>query len=313
MLLTVTLNPCVDFLLRVEKFTPNDTNRVLACEKDAGGKGLNTSRVFAHLGGVTIATGFLGGPTAAFIRHVMDLEGVLDGFVQVKGETRTNFSVEDDSDLPPTTINQRGPTISADEWDRLVGKIDTLAPKANWVSFGGSLPPGVEKDAFYKLAQIAKKHGRKVVLDADGAVLSEGLKANPDFIKPNSAEAARLLSRAIESDEDVITATKELYERIGGENRYVVISRGAKGAVMTCQSGTYLGLSPHVHPKSTIGSGDSMIAGVLWALEEGKLDDEALCWGLAAGAATALTDGTAIGDKATVERLLPEAKAHKIA
>lgn len=313
MVLTVTLNPCVDYLLRVEKFTPNDTNRVLVCEKDAGGKGLNTSRVFAHLGGITIATGFLGGPTAAFIRHVMDLEGVLDGFVQVEGETRSNFSVEDESEQPPTTFNQRGPTISTDEWNRLVGKVDTLAPKATWVSFGGSLPPGIAQDAFYQLSMIAKKHGRKVVLDADGAVLAEGLKANPDFIKPNSAEAGRLLGRTIDSDDDVIKATTELYERLGGGERYVVISRGAKGAVMTCQSGTYLGLSPQVHPKSTIGSGDSMIAGMLWALGEGKSDDEALRWGLAAGAATALTDGTAIGDKATMERLLPEAKATKIA
>ncbi len=308
MVLTVTLNPCVDFLLRVEKFTPNDTNRVKACEKDAGGKGLNTSRVFAHLGGVTIATGFLGGPTAAFIRHVMDLEGVVDGFVTVKGETRTNFSVEDDSENPPTTFNQRGPEISADEWKRLVAKVETLSSKAEWVSLGGSLPPGVEKNAFYELAKIAQKQGVKVMIDADGEVLSEGLKANPDFIKPNGPEAARVLGRKLESDEDYLGAAKELYQRIGGGDKYVVISRGARGAIMACKDGVFVGTSPNIHPKSTIGSGDSMIAGMLWGHTNKMSAEEMLRYGLACGAATALTDGTAIGDKATIERLLPEAK-----
>ncbi|MBI1331941.1 MAG: 1-phosphofructokinase [Armatimonadetes bacterium] len=312
MVLTVTLNPCVDYLLRVDKFLPNDTNRVLVSEKDAGGKGLNTSRVYAHLGGETIATGFLGGATAAFIRHVMEEEGVEDGFVQIAGETRTNFSVEDNSDDPPTTFNQKGPTISDDEWKALVESVEILATKATWVSFGGSLPPGLSTDAFYQLALIAKKAGAKVVIDADGAVLAEGLKADPDFIKPNSKEAGRLLGRPIESDEDVIAAAKELYAKIGGGHRYVVISRGEKGAVMACQEGTFLGKSPKVHPKSTIGSGDSMIAGMLWALVEGKSAEEALRWGLAAGAATALTDGTAIGGKATTEQLFPEALATQI-
>jgi 1-phosphofructokinase family hexose kinase len=311
-ILTVTLNPCVDHLLKVEKLLIGDTNRIKQVEKDAGGKGLNTSRVYAHLGGETIATGFLGGATAAFIRHVMDDEGVKDGFVHIAGETRTNFSVEDESGTPPTTFNEKGPTISASEWEAIIAKVDELAPQATWVSFGGSLPPGVETNAFYELAMVARKHGKKVVIDADGAVLSEGLKAQPDFIKPNSAEAGRLFGRKIETDEDALEAARELYERIGGGDRYVVISRGEKGAVMTCAEGTFLGVSPDVEPKSTIGSGDSMIAGMLWALGEGKLAEEALRWGLSAGAATALTDGSAIGDRATIDRLLPDAKVKKV-
>lgn len=311
MLLTVTLNPCVDHLLKVEKLLIGDTNRIKVVEKDAGGKGLNTSRVFAHLGGETVATGFLGGATAAFIRHVMDDEGVVDGFVQIAGETRTNFSVEDESGTPPTTFNEKGPTISDSEWDSIVTKVDELAPKATWVSFGGSLPPRVEKDAFYRLALVAQKHGRKVVIDADGEVLSEGLKAQPDFIKPNSAEAGRLFGRKIDTDEDALEAARELYSRVGGGDRYVVISRGEKGAVMACEAGVFIGLSPQVEPKSTIGSGDSMIAGMLWALGEGKPAEEALRWGLSAGAATALTDGSAIGDRATIERLFSDAEVRK--
>jgi 1-phosphofructokinase len=309
MLLTITLNPCVDHLLLVEKLTVGDTNRVKRQEKDAGGKGLNTSRVFAHMGGVTIATGFLGGATSAFIRHVMKDENVLDGFVYVAGETRTNFSVEDESGAPPTTFNQRGPEISPGEWLALKEKISLLAVKAEWVSFGGSLPPGVETTAFFELGQLAREKGAKIVIDADGAVLTEGLKVMPDMIKPNIAEASRLLGRPVESDEEVLAAARELYEMIGGGDRYAIISRGAKGAVMTCAEGTFIGTSPKVEPRSTIGSGDSMIAGILRALGQGRLVDQALRWGLAAGAATALTDGSAIGGRETIERLYPEAKA----
>ncbi|MEI8282260.1 MAG: 1-phosphofructokinase family hexose kinase, partial [Armatimonadota bacterium] len=311
-LLTVTLNPCVDHLLRIEKLVVGDTNRVKQQEKDAGGKGLNTSRVFAKLGGVTIATGFLGGATSAFIRHVMKDENVLDGFVYVSGETRTNFSVEDESGNPPTTFNQRGPEITPGEWLALKEKIGMLAVKADWVSFGGSLPPGVETNAFYELALIAREKGSKIVVDADGAVLSEAIKVMPDMIKPNSKEAGRLLGRTIETDEDAQRATQELYQMIGGGSRFAIISRGERGAMMTCAEGTFVGISPKVQPKSTIGSGDSMIAGILRALGQGKTADEALRWGLAAGAATALTDGSAIGDKATIERLLPEAVVQKV-
>ena len=312
MLLTVTLNPCVDHLLLVEKLAVGDTNRVKRSEKDAGGKGLNTSRVYAHMRGVTIATGFLGGATSSFIRHVMKEENVLDGFVYVSGETRTNFSVEDESGNPPTTFNQRGPTISPGEWLALKEKVGMLAVKAEWVSFGGSLPPGVEINAFYELSLIAKEKGAKVVIDADGVVLSEGLKAMPDFIKPNTPEASRVLGRTLTTDEEVLAGAKELYDLIGGGNRIVVISRGAKGAVMACEAGTFVGTSPSITPRSSIGSGDSMIAGMLWALGQGKPADEALRWGLAAGAATALTDGSAIGDKATIEQLFPGAVVTQI-
>ena len=309
MLLTVTLNPCVDHLLRIKKLTIGDTNRVQEQEKDAGGKGLNTSRVYAHMGGVTIATGFLGGATSAFIRHVMKDENVLDGFVYVAGETRTNFSVEDELGNPPTTFNQKGPTITPGEFLALKEKVGMLAVKADWVSFGGSLPPGVEPNAFHELALEAREKGAKVCIDADGEVMTESVRAMPDMIKPNAAEASRLLGWPVESDEDALKAAKELYDMIGGGDRYVVISRGSKGAVMVCAEGTFVGISPKVEPRSTIGSGDSMIAGILRAFSQGRTNEQALRWGLAAGAATALTDGSAIGDRATIERLYLEANA----
>jgi 1-phosphofructokinase family hexose kinase len=236
-------------------------------------------------------------------------ENVLDGFVYVSGETRTNFSVEDESGNPPTTFNQKGPTISPGEFLALKEKVGMLSVKAEWVSFGGSLPPGVETNAFHELALVAREKGAKICIDADGEVMSESIKAMPDMIKPNIAEASRLLGRKVETDEEVLAAANELYDMIGGGDRFVVISRGSKGAVMKCAEGVFMGVSPKVEPRSTIGSGDSMIAGILRAFAQGRTTEQALRWGLAAGAATALTDGSAIGDRETIERLYAEATA----
>ena len=308
MLVSVTLNPCVDHALFVEKLTVGDTNRVMRVEKDAGGKGVNVSRVFAELGGETAATGFLGGATAAYIRHVLEIEGVEVAFVQIKGETRTNFSIEDNSSTPPTTLNSKGPDISAEEWGRLLGECRELARGARWVALGGSLPPGVPDEAFHVLGELFHQAGVRVVLDADGIAQKHGMLAKPDFIKPNAAEAGRLMGRRIESDLEAVEAVLELYAQIGGENRIAVISRGKDGAVMATQGGVWVGRAPKIHSKSTIGSGDSMIAGILWALDTGKSPDVALAWGLAAGAATAMTDGSGIARLPMIEDLMDDVK-----
>ncbi len=312
MLISVTLNPCVDHALFVEKFTVGDTNRVLRVEKDAGGKGVNVSRVFAELGGETAATGFLGGGAAALIRHVLAAEHVDDQFVSIAGETRTNFSVEDDSGSPPTTLNQRGPEISQSEWDALLAKCKSIGRGARWVALGGSLPPGVPVDAFRTLTTLFQSLGVRVILDADGEAQRLGLEANPDFVKPNAAEASRLLGRAIETDADAVAAVSELHALIGGGKKIAVISRGKDGAVMATEGSVLIGKSPVVKPKSTIGSGDSMIAGLIWGIDTGRPDDEALRWGLAAGAATATTDGSGIARRPTIEELFEEAIATKI-
>ena len=305
MILTVTLNPSVDLALFVDQLELSDTNRVTRTERDAGGKGVNVSRVIAELGGTTTATGFLGGDTGRFIEQVLTRQGVHHDFVPVPGETRTNVSVEDNSGKPPTTLNSPGPEVGALEWERLLEKVGRLATQAKWVTLGGSLPPGVPKDAFKTLAEWARNSGAKVMLDADGDPLKQGLLGSPDFIKPNTKEAARLLGRPIETLEECLTAVEELSKLHPGG--IVIISRGAEGAVLGSAEGVLIGTSPKVKAKSSIGSGDSLIAGVLWGLTSGLEVAEAFRYGLAAGAATAMTDGSEIGSKETIYELLSSA------
>lgn len=309
MIVSVTLNPSVDRVLFVEKIHFGDTNRVIRTDTDAGGKGVNLSRVAAEMGARTIATGFLGGGSGAYVRHVLKVQGVIDRFVEVHSETRINTSVEDYSPSPPTTFNEKGAPVTEAEWQALVEQCTNSFGQADWVALGGSLPPGVPANAFATLTRLAHAHGCKVLLDADGEPMKLGLEAKPDLIKPNHNEAARLLGRALHTTQEVAEAALEL-RKLGID--WVIVSRGKDGAVLATADGSWNGSSPEVKVRSTIGSGDSLLGGFLWAIEEKKPLDEALKWGMAAGAATATTDGSEIARRPVVEALYGEATVNAL-
>ncbi|MEJ5169410.1 MAG: 1-phosphofructokinase [Fimbriimonadales bacterium] len=308
MIVSVTLNPCVDRVVFLSTLRIGDTNRVERVETDAGGKGVNLSRVVAELGGRTIATGFLGGGPGAHVRHTLHAQGVHNSFVEIAGETRINTSIES-GEGPPTTLNEAGPEISSDEWHRLVAHCEVLFERADWVTLGGSLPPGVPTDAFRQLGELARRQRCKVLIDADGEPMRLALEMRPDLIKPNLREAARLLGRSLPDRAAAVTAAREL---LAVANR-AILSMGKDGAVLATPDGTWVGSSPKVEARSTIGSGDSMLGALLWALEEGNDWPEALRWGLAAGAATATTDGSEIARKPVVRLLYNEASVEPVA
>lgn len=311
MIVSVTLNPCVDQVLFVAELRLHDSNRVKRVETDAGGKGVNVSRVVAELGVQGVATGLLGGQAADYIQAVLHKSGVHHDFVPISGSTRTNVSLEDASGRAPTTFNAVGPEISQAEWGALQAKVADLAKGAKWVTMGGSLPPGVPTNAYGLLANIARDQGAKVVIDADGEALRQALPAKPDLIKPNRAEAERLLGRAIRGVRDALEAIHDIANLAPGAT--VVLSLGAQGAIMAANGQVIRGYPIEVVSKSTIGSGDSMIAGILCGLVQGQSLDRAFGMGIAAGAATAMTDGTAIGNRSDIMALLPKFRAERVA
>lgn len=308
MVLTVTLNPSVDRAVFVQQLKVGDTNRVVRSETDAGGKGVNLSRVLRELGGETVATGFLGGGPGAYICKVLEDQGVPHCFVQVHGDTRTNFSVEDADQNPPTTFNEKGPEVLATDIDHLFARVKEYLPNLTWLAMGGSLPPGAPTDVFRRLTELAHEAGVKALVDADGEAMKLAMAARPDFIKPNENEASRLLGRELSGRNDALDAAMELYQHLGGGDKIAIISRGAGGAVIACEEGEFDGITPSVEMRSTIGCGDSMLGGMLWAMGAGKSLEESFRWGLASGAATASTDGTEIARRPIVESLLPSAR-----
>lgn len=305
MILSVTLNPSLDRTVFVDGLALHDTNRILRAETDAGGKGINLSRIVAELGGETFCTGFLAGGPGAFVERVLDTDGIGRNFVQVEGSTRVNTSIEDGSGRPPTTLNERGPEVDPRDWERFLALFESLAQAARWAAIGGSLPPGVPTDAYRRLVEIAQANDCRVCVDADGPPMAEALRARPDLIKPNGAEAGRLLGHMIDSPETALEAARG-WRRGGVE--FAMVSLGADGAVLSCETGDWIGESPRVEARSTIGSGDSLLGGFLARLQEGNRPEEAFRWGLAAGAATAMTDGSTIGSRSDIESLYERAR-----
>lgn len=315
MILSVTLNAAVDHILFIDGLKAHDTNRVQSMQTDAGGKGVNLSRIAVELGAKSVATGFLGGGSGAFITHVLQRQGVVTNFVEIENETRTNLNVES-GDGPPTTFNAKGPLIHDREWELLQLRVERLAEDATWVALGGSLPPGVPTNAFATLGEIAKKKNCRVVLDADGDAMIEGLKSAPDLIKPNVKEAERILNRQLEGDEDkIFEGAKELVQLLlekGSLDPTVIISRGKNGAVLATKSTLLRGYPIAIEARSTIGSGDSLNGGFLYGLETQKTLEESFRYGLAAGTATATTNGTEIGRRETILEFFQQTRAERI-
>lgn len=310
MVLSVTLNPSIDHTLFVKSLVTGDTNRIELCETDAGGKGVNLSRIVAEMDGQTAATGLLGGPSGAMVLHVLQDQGVADRFVRICGETRTNFNIESMAGGPPTTLNARGPEISPDELDALRAQVEKESKGAAWVAIGGSLPPGVPTSIYQELVSLARESGAKVLLDADGEPMRLGLESKPDMVKPNQKEAERLVGRSLNSTAELVDAAEELLQHLA-HGGIAIISRGSDGAVMASGGQRWIGHAPKVESRSTVGSGDSLLGGFLAKLVAGEPLDECLRWGIAAGAATACTNGAEIGRRSVIETLYTESRVEQ--
>ncbi len=315
MILTITLNPCVDLLLGTQGLHLNDTNRVVTREEDAGGKGTNLSRVAAELGAKTTACVFLGGGTGAHVQCVLEKQGVVPAIIATEAQTRVNVSVQDGSDQPPTTFNMKGGPILDEEWRQMIMTVADLAAHADWVCMGGSLPSGIPEDAWRTLIRTVKSRPVKILLDADNEPMKLGMEAGPHLIKPNVKEASRLLGHEISGVDQAASAAEELRGRMlenGAKEAAVLLSMGAEGAVAATAEGRFFASAVPITPKSTIGSGDSMLGGLLASFEKGMSWEEALLWASAAGAATATTDGTEIARRPVVERLVSQAKVTRL-
>jgi 6-phosphofructokinase 2 len=201
-----------------------------------------------------------------------------------------------------TRIDAPGPQISKEELNSLIEKLQSIQPKPDFLVFAGSVPPGVPKTIYHRLIAMAKQNGIKTVLDCDGEWLEEGIKAVPCIIKPNVHEAQQLLGTELTDEAGIIEAVKQFISR-GIE--IVVVSRGKDGLIISDGVETLKVTSPPVEVSSTVGAGDSAIAGLLLKLSKGESLEEAARLAVAAGTATALTPGTELCHREDVEKLLP--------
>jgi 1-phosphofructokinase len=296
------LNPALDKTVYVDSLRVGDSNRIARVETDAGGKGINASRMLRTLGGETIALGLLGGRTGQFIEHVLKHEGVPTDFVKTTKETRTNIQIQTSDGAPPTVLNEKGGPVRPEELEELLSKVAAVAPRCSFVIFGGSIPQNVPADIYQRMITAVRAAGARAILDADGDLLLCNLTATPFMIKPNRDEARRLVGHDLTTDSDAVRAANVLRAR-GIE--LVAISLGADGCIAANSEGTWKAIPPKVDAVSTVGCGDSMVAGIALALSRGDTLREALCLGSAAGAATAMSSGAEMGRLEDIERLVP--------
>jgi 1-phosphofructokinase family hexose kinase len=309
MIMTLTVNPAADQTLWVDRVAPGSVHRVLDSQIDPAGKGINVSRMAHRLGWPTIAFGFLAGDTGNIVEKALLGEAVQHHFVRVPGQTRLNVTVVDGAGTA-TSLFGPGPAVPPEGISALDSLLRFWLHAGRVLVIAGSLPPQVPESAYAAYVRAARRQGVKVFLDADGPAMREGVDAGPDLIKPNVAEAERLLQRRLPNEAAVIHAARELVDRGVG---VVVISMGARGAICASAQRGWRVRPPVVERRSTVGSGDSMVAGLAVALARGDDLLTALKLGAAAGAAIAASTGTGLGTAEAVEAILPNVEIEAFA
>ncbi len=302
MIATVTLNPSLDRHVAVEDLILDDTNRWLTYKREPGGKGINVSRVVKELGGKTTAYGFVGGFAGRTLRAILKQQGVPYDFTPIKTEIRSNFIITDLKTHCQTRISAPGPKVSDGELKKLIAKVVSLKPRPKYIVMAGSVPPGVPFYIYRDLIHEMKARGITTVLDSADLWLQEGIKARPDVVKPNVREAQTAMGVDLASQEDIIRAVRTL---IGNGIGIAAISCGREGMIIGDKDAIYRVVPPAVEVMSTVGAGDSAVAGLIFKLSGGGSLEEASRFAVAAGTAATLTPGTELCHKRDVELLLP--------
>ena len=289
MIYTVTLNPSIDYIVRLDKVLIGSVNRMDSDDKFAGGKGINVSRVLKRLGIENTATGFIGGFTGKFITDTLKEEGISSHFVEVEQDTRINVKIKADAE---TEINGPGPEISNQKLEELEKFLSSLTSE-DTVVFAGSSPKNLGNVVYKKLIGITRKTGAQVVCDFEGQTLLDSLEFEPLLVKPNNHELGDIFGVKLESLDQIESYARQILDK-GAQ--HVIISMAGDGALLVTRDGAYFAKPIKGNVKNSVGAGDSMVAG--FTGEFVRSDDviQAFKWGVACGTATTFSDDLATAD-----------------
>jgi 1-phosphofructokinase family hexose kinase len=306
MIITVTLNAAIDKTLEVPNFRLGRRHRSVEQTTMAGGKGVNVARALKRLGQPVIATGLAGGPTGTRIVEQLTEESILNDFVRIREESRSNTAVTDPTTGEQTEINERGPAVSAQEVELFCDKLLYLARGAQICVFAGSMPRRIEPTLYADLIRELRKLGVTTIVDTDGDPLRQAVRAEPSVVSPNVLEAEELVGHEFNDDEDRLIAVREMTEL------------GAREAIMTSDDGCFAKVTDEggsqlyrlrVDPLETysaVGSGDAFLAGYVAARYSGRPPAECLRFGVACGAESTQHIGAGMLDPREAERLESE-------
>ena len=281
MIYTVTLNPSIDFIVRIDKVEIGEVNRIESDDKFAGGKGINVSRILQRLGIDNTATGFIGGFTGRFVTDSLDAEGIKTKFVAVDQDTRINVKIKADQE---TEINGTGPVINDYQLAELEAILSSVSAD-DVVVFAGSAPSNLGNKVYNKLIPL--------VCDFEGQTLLDSLVYQPLLVKPNNHELEAIFNVKLNGLADVEKYAREILAK-GAQN--VIISMAGDGALLVTPEAAYFAKPIKGKVKNSVGAGDSMVAGFTGEFVKSGDPIESLKWGVACGTSTAFSD-----DLATIE------------
>ncbi len=287
----------------------DDANRVQAECLFAGGKGIDVSRAIRHLGGDSMALGFIGGHNGQILVDMLKAEGVTPYFTPISQETRRDIIINRVRRGGQTLLNARGPAVTAEEWRSFLTHLRMLDLRDAYVVLGGSLPRGLPIDAYRQVVSLVQGRGARAILDADGPCLREGLKAKPFAVKPNLNELRRATKRRLTTDQQMLAAATALHEK---GVAIVIVSLGRRGLLVVSGTECLRAIPPSVKVRSTVGAGDSTVAGFVFCHAAGKALEDCVRFATASGTAATLAPGNQLCQARDVQRLLAKVRLSRV-
>lgn len=309
MIFTVTLNPAVDKTLSIPNFNIGQVNRVESLRVDAGGKGINVSKTVKELKGESIAFGFIGGKSGEFIKEYLDAIGIKNDFIWINNEIRTNIKIVDTANNTFTDINEAGPTVSPKDLEKIMKKILDAAYENSVLVLSGSIPNGLGSSTYKDIIEYVSSKNVKVILDAEGELFIEGIKAQPYLVKPNKYELEKAFNIKIDNDLVLIEVCRKIIDM---GVKYVVVSLGEKGSIMVSKDKVLKAKGLKVDVKSTVGAGDSMVAALALSIERHYEMDYALRFAAATSTANVMTEGTQTAEYEVINELINKIEIEEI-
>lgn len=309
MIYTVTLNPALDKTVQLPSFRLDTVNRITALRTDPGGKGLNVSKVLRELGETSVAAAVLGGTTGRKIANQLEKLGIEGLYVFTEQETRTNLKVVDPVLHTNTDINEPGEPVGEAVLQALLEQLTARLRCGDLVVLSGRAPAGAPQTLYRDWILACQARGAAVFLDAEGALLAQGVQAKPALIKPNQDELAGIVGRPLTCERETLDAAQAL---LAQGVQCVAVTMGAGGALLCWEDCVLRCESPRVEVISTVGAGDSVVAALAYARQNGLSREDSARLAMATGAANVTCSGSQAARRAAIEALLPQVRLTRL-
>lgn len=298
-IITLTVNPAVDKSAQIDQLVPEQKLNCKAIQYQAGGGGVNISRVLHTLNVKNKCLFTSGGDTGMFLQRLLKEEQLDISPITVEAWTRENLSVVDNKTEHQYRFGMPGSLLSNEEIALIKKMVYREVSEGSMFIISGSIAEQMPQDLYVQLIQLLRDKNVKIVVDTSGKALELTLKEPVFLIKPNQKELAQLAGKTFMSKNEQEAFASELVK--SGRATYVVVSMGARGAFIASSEGIFYCSTPSVKVKSTIGAGDSMVAGMVYAIQNGLSAEAILKWGVVCGVATTMTDGTNLASKENIK------------